>query len=1517
MPTKPPTNKGTKISFPGDRKRQSAQPQEEAPTPENRNDVHGAPKPKLPSSTETNLVSEDKGKEREGLKTRTRSAEGQRGRNPSPPPSSVSDRIPANRQKEPLPDQAPGKPKPTPPSPSKSTKTFKRIRAISHVLEEQEQQDPFAPKPQLTSPPSDDDASATDAAGYKVLPTSKPAAKSSKKAKATIPEPFGKPKPAKCVKVKVSQPQFDAASASDQEHMAVVTSDSESENRTAPAGKPKKRRNAASTSCKPPSSGEAETSESEMEQPPRKKFPVKTVFERLRERIQARGAAAAAKPSAKPASSGESHQDGNHHPNSRKNDEQPCRWAQKSSLQPPSTADRATLEKTAAQVTESGAHSTAAYTFSNKLNVHQSSADGACFFTSASESLNHILHNDSCAFGLNLSPNLSRSVQALVDCQSMRATLCDYMEEHMDTIFENLGFLSPRQTIQRDYIDDGQLVGNPVKAQEDQVITSIPSYVTAMRHPASSGDEIMFVMLSELLNLRCVVFELYSDTEDNVMFVSTNLDICPKQPWFPKTPMSTQRHSSDMAIIMVKNGDHFDWAHLISDNCSSGGSDNHCVIAGQEEIEGFTTLPLVSRSRQAPTPSTTKSSTTEPAGGKAYALPNPLLLSIAVQRRQRQQVVDTLTDDHDVPPQDAEAVVALFERSGVHAKLKFLPEILRIWSAIAPGDDPLADKPPATIAAPSRHVAANALKRANSLREAMDAAVEGLSNASENPNKEEAQLREGAANAVRIISKCSHARAVDRVAYHLQFTNNHGEAVMAAVKELSGQQPNYVPPPAPKAAHYFDENGLSFVERHLGAGTREMTVEELAKAEADLVQAARTGELMPIVPINLNRYWQHHLEAAAATPRGSLTAQQHQRIIRTAASTALHHEACDAATAACHHSLSDQAIAQHQRPAASTAAPTQPPATTAHSSTQPFAAPQTAPLPPAPAPAPTFASAAGYVTPGPTYDAEQSKYKSHNSPAVRMAAAREDQAQSARAAATTVVVMANSGSKPMQWKVGEEKDGKGFYLKTYMAVQQSWEQHNKSEEVHGYRTFRSTIHCTMVPIICAELALSRADWDKIQDAELITRLDKILQPSGPVDFLIKLRTIKFNHADTKTNMVHRYRAFAEPFLQLLSEAQDAGCPINNESIKLAFKTALQDNQLLLMWFQEERWTTAVSAHQRIAAHLKAFDQHNTLQLMSSNQSPQIAGPAPAIPAVAAAAPVPVPVPAPAPIVVPAPAAAPAPPAPVRQHYTPEQRQAYQQQQQQQRQDRLLNQQAVLVNMVGQAINGALQAQQAPPPAPAPYYAAPAPAPAAAHVVQAVYHPAAPAYSPAPAPQAQVNAFYPAPRPSPPAAAAAAQAAPYVHPGLDARGPNWHPATIPALKCRYNPCTSTFCQGCGEHGHSMQDCKKRGKHANWNAFGYYAEQRPGQGPLVYDGTPYRQAAPLAPQQFQPPQQAHQVPPPPPRAHVAEAAAQPFPIPYSLNSQHSTRSYTPVTRSNVAVQAAESSTTSEVPPTVPQN
>ncbi len=93
----------------------------------------------------------------------------------------------------------------------------------------------------------------------------------------------------------------------------------------------------------------------------------------------------------------------------------------------------------------------------------------------------------------------------------------------------------------------------------------------------------------------------------------------------------------------------------------------------------------------------------------------------------------------------------------------------------------------------------------------------------------------------------------------------------------------------------------------------------------------------------------------------------------------------------------------------------------------------------------------------------------------------------------------------------------------------------------------------------------------------------------------------------------------------------------------------------------------------------------------------------------------------------------------------------------------------------------------------------------------------------------------------------------------------------------------------------QSAKKRNKHANWNYSGYYAEQRPGQPALVYDG-PARM-----PPQFPPVQHAAQ-PPPFPTPHQLNAKPTPPPAAQPTTQP---RNYTAVSRSqvNVAVQHQE--------------
>jgi hypothetical protein len=489
--------------------------------------------------------------------------------------------------------------------------------------------------------------------------------------------------------------------------------------------------------------------------------------------------------------------------------------------------------------------------------------------------------------------------------------------------------------------------------------------------------------------------------------------------------------------------------------------------------------------------------------------------------------------------------------------------------------------------------------------------------------------------------------------------------------------------------------------------------------------------------------------------------------------------------------------------------------------------------------------------------------------------------------------MASNQSKLLQWKAGSERDCKGFYWSTKLAVQQAWEQCNTSEDMHSYRTFKSTIHCTMLPIICAELGMNRDQFDKIPDAELIDLIDKKLKPTGPADYLIKMRQIKFDTTEpSTTSLLHRYRAFAEPFLQLLAEATEAGCAINEESAKLAFKEQCRGSNLMMMWLQEDRWSNTSSAHHRIMTHLKNYNTLVTLQSLNGQNFPQ----PPVQPAANQAQQQQVVLPA---IQQQQQAAAAAVGQPMQlqqPYYNLQQRTDYKRQ-------KMLSMQPAVQAFHPQAPQASSAAQQAAPmPArpiqqPNPFFQ-----PQQQQQMQAnpPFQPQQPSQannmmSPQQPMQMQANPFFqPQQQPSQANNMISPQQPmqpPYIQPGLDHRGAHWHPI---GAKCRFSPCNSPFCQGCGEHGHSAQDCKKRGKNANWNYSGYYAEQRPGQGPIAYDGPA------KLPLQF----------PAPTDQPSAAASTPPFPTPFSQAIRPApppqaspTRNYTPVVRSNFANAASQ--------------
>jgi hypothetical protein len=315
-------------------------------------------------------------------------------------------------------------------------------------------------------------------------------------------------------------------------------------------------------------------------------------------------------------------------------------------------------------------------------------------------------------------------------------------------------------------------------------------------------------------------------------------------------------------------------------------------------------------------------------------------------------------------------------------------------------------------------------------------------------------------------------------------------------------------------------------------------------------------------------------------------------------------------------------------------------------------------------------------------------------------------------------------------------------------------------------------------------------------------------------FTVQLKQVPFVHDETKGTLTQRYRLYAEPFLAIVSEAKAAGCPLPDNVVKLAFRRALSVNPILQGWLEQEQWVSAAETHRRITNSLKMVDAYQMLAEMRPN--------------------------------------------------------ALQQQQQQQQPQQQPQQQVVQPQNVGQQ-------QQAPPQAP----------PAAGQhqggggrqarfngQLQAAVNQALAAYQqaqlqqqPQPAqgsalPAAHVNAAYPPQHGRTPLAPLNLPQ----FPGLDERGISWHVHSA-MLGCRVIPCNVPFCQCCGRHGHTANECRKRFyNNPEANMSGYWSIQRPNTPPL-------RQAFPANPQ---------------PRANnVAVQAGQaaqnppPFPVPHFVN------------------------------------
>jgi hypothetical protein len=451
---------------------------------------------------------------------------------------------------------------------------------------------------------------------------------------------------------------------------------------------------------------------------------------------------------------------------------------------------------------------------------------------------------------------------------------------------------------------------------------------------------------------------------------------------------------------------------------------------------------------------------------------------------------------------------------------------------------------------------------------------------------------------------------------------------------------------------------------------------------------------------------------------------------------------------------------------------------------------------------------------------------------------KREQAANAPQGQNTVVVVNSGGNAFPIWKLGSEAEGRGFNWKTKQKMVQQWEQYQLSEGLHAPKSFKSMIDHDLIPVICASCNLEEGEWETIDDVTLLSAIEEQLRPHDSMDFAVQLKQIKFETDEAKGTLTQRYRIFAEAFLAKVSEAKAAGCELEQNVVKLAFTRAAQADPILQGWLEQQKWTTAGETHRRISSHLKMVDAYQTLAGLGIKGSARLEG---------------------------------ASTQPnqqqqgqhqqqqrYRQNYQHQEQQQHQHQQQDQQQQqshppaqqppahnmsrneaRRQQQQLNITQQVTSAVNAALAAFQQ---------------------TQVQQQHRVPLQQPA-TDAAMVNAM-----------SQQTQHALPPFPGLDVRGLNWH-IHSPLLECRCIPCLGKFCQACGIHGHTVENCRKRLFHnPGANKSGYWSEQQPGRAPMRMPGLP------------------------PPMVNAATshgAPVPPFPTPFRMN--------TPA--SNAAVNASE--------------
>jgi len=286
--------------------------------------------------------------------------------------------------------------------------------------------------------------------------------------------------------------------------------------------------------------------------------------------------------------------------------------------------------------------------------------------------------------------------------ENLRHLAVQHIISHEHDIFPNLGEMAPAQVVALDYVRLQNPVHDPdwnaaylekfpegKELQRGQMVANFREYVGAMSGPHAYMDEMALCMLSDLLQTRIIVLESRNPGRKelgNVVFCSA--DFRPTKRERPHLHASDP--SADKHIFLIKEGLHFDWAHIHTEACNhpdcvanrrmANGSESYIVCpvldspfvpaydnpeleAQQSERDKATAISRRHKLQDQLHKHNAKNRSLLRAEQRTHRHldSQPTTGDVAREAhhaRRREHVISTLTDEYSLNPSDAEEATA-------------------------------------------------------------------------------------------------------------------------------------------------------------------------------------------------------------------------------------------------------------------------------------------------------------------------------------------------------------------------------------------------------------------------------------------------------------------------------------------------------------------------------------------------------------------------------------------------------------------------------------------------------------------------------------------------------------------------------------------------------------------------------------------------------------------------------------------------------------------------------------------